>query len=113
MLDPIATGVLPCCGTFMSAGMRAILSLVSRAPRPSASSVERLRFREDRRVDEAREIGAAARGAVLLRRHPLFFFGDQVQQIRRDAEREAVVLPAARSEEHTSELQSHVNLVCR
>src|SRR5690242_20985740 len=29
------------------------------------------------------------------------------------AEREQLVMPLARSEEHTSELQSHVNLGCR
>src|SRR5438477_6145823 len=40
-------------------------------------------------------------------------FGHNLTSIARGYERAAMLVRLCRSEEHTSELQSHVNLVCR
>src|SRR5690242_21336027 len=57
------------------------------------------------------ESGAALDQVVVVRYDaPASFTGEDAMEISTHG---GIVVPATRSEEHTSELQSHVNLVCR
>src|SRR5690242_21360252 len=71
--------------------------MIRRPPRSTLFPYTTL-FRSRRQHQEVRERAAAVE-----------------QEYRRDQQRarQALFVPIQRSEEHTSELQSHVNLVCR
>src|SRR5256885_9173334 len=79
-----------------------------RVPRACAPPCESLAHREQGRARAARP---RARGGVMARRlHPE---AEPRLRLRQHRERVAVAVVLERSEEHTSELQSPCNLVCR
>src|SRR5690242_21124196 len=88
-------------------------SVLRRLPRPTLFPYTTLfrsgaaqHGRRDRRSSARAGLGTAAR--PLARRR-----GTEPRRAARPRRRLCARLPPPRSEEHTSELQSHVNLVCR
>src|SRR5690242_21407498 len=66
------------------------------------------------RSDLAGSGGFATDGSSVVLQHPVSFGSASDRTSRRSLHvQDPLLIQPARSEEHTSELQSHVNLVCR